>query len=290
MSAWTNFRPYLMVSPALIVFVLFFIYPIFYMLYLSVHSWNFISPTKDFIGLQNFAELFRSSEFLQVIVNSLLYTILTVSITLTIALLLAMWLNKSGIVYGFVQGAIFSPYIISMVSVSMLWMWLLDPQYGLLNWFLSLFNLPQLEWLAHPSTSLLSLVLVAVWKGIGFNTLVFIAGLQSIPKDIYEAAELDQASRWRAFIKLTLPMLSPTLFFLLIINMIGSFQVFETIAIMTSGGPINSTNTLVYFIYENGFRFYKIGLASAAGVILLLIISVLTIIYFKLLSKRVHYR
>lgn len=290
MTLWMSLRPYLMVAPAITVFVLFFIYPIFYMIFLSFHSWNFISPTKDFVGIQNFVELFQSSEFLQVILNSLLYTILTVSITLGIAILLALWLNKSGIIYGFVQGAIFSPYIISLVSVSMLWMWLLDPQYGLLNWVLSLFKLPQLEWLAHPSTALLSLVLVAVWKGVGFNTLVFIAGLQSIPKDIYEAAELDQSSRWRTFVKLTLPMLSPTLFFLLIINMIGSFQVFETIAIMTSGGPINSTNTLVYYIYENGFRFFKIGYASAAGVMLLIIVSVLTMIYFKLLSKRVHYR
>lgn len=287
---WNQLRPYVMVTPAITIFLLFFIYPIFYMMYLSLFSWNFISPIKDFVGLQNFIELFQASEFLQVLTNSLVYTLLTVSFSIGIALLLALWLNKSGIFYGFVQGAIFSPYIISLVSVAILWMWLMDPQYGLLNWLLGLVGLPHLEWLSHPDTSLYSLVIVAVWKGIGFNTLVFIAGLQSIPKDIYEAAELDQSSKWTTFYKLTLPMLSPTLFFLIIINMIGSFQVFETIAIMTKGGPINSTNTLVYYIYENGFRFFKIGYASAAGVVLLAVVSLLTIIYFKLLAKKVHYR
>lgn len=290
MSLWTRLRPYMMVAPAITVFLLFFIYPIFYMTYLSLHSWNFVSPTKDFVGLQNFVELFQSSQFLQVVINSIMYMFLTVSFTIGIALLLALWLNKSGVIYGFVQAAIFSPHIIALVSVAMLWMWLMDPQYGLLNWLFNLLGLPKLEWLNHPSTSLISLVIVAVWKGVGFNTLVLIAGLQSIPKDIYEAAELDQSNRWRTFYKLTLPMLSPTLFFLIIINMISSFQVFETIDIMTRGGPINSTNTLVYYIYENGFRFFKIGYASAAGVVLLVIISILTMVYFKILSKKVHYR
>jgi sn-glycerol 3-phosphate transport system permease protein len=172
----------------------------------------------------------------------------------------------------------------------MIWAWVMDPQYGLLNWFIGLFGFGKVAWLSSQSTSLLSLVIVAVWKGLGYNTLVFIAGLQSIPKDIYEAAALDRSKPWTTFRKLILPMLSPTVFFLVIINMIGSFQVFETIAIMTQGGPVNSTNTLVYYIYEYGFRFFKIGYASAAGVILLFIVGALTIIYFKLLSKRVHYQ
>jgi sn-glycerol 3-phosphate transport system permease protein len=166
----------------------------------------------------------------------------------------------------------------------------MDPEYGLLNWIIGLFGFGPLQWLSHPGTSLVSLVIVAVWKGLGYNTLVFIAGLQSIPGDIYEAAALDESKPWTTFAKLTLPMLSPTIFFLVIINLIGSFQVFETIAIMTQGGPVNSTNTLVYYIYENGFRFFKIGYASAAGVILLVIVGALTIVYFRLLARRVHYR
>ncbi len=290
MLQWSRVRPYAMVAPALIIFLMFFIYPIFYMIYLSVFDWNFVSPTKNFVGLQNYLDLFQAKEFIQVLKNSFVYTLLTVAFSIGIALILAVWLNKSGFFYGFVQAAIFSPHIISLVSVAMLWLWLMEPSYGLLNWLFKLVGLPKLEWIAHPDTALYSLVTVAVWKGVGFNALVFIAGLQSIPKDIYEAAALDQSNRFTTFYKLTLPMLSPTLFFLIIINMINSFQVFETIAIMTKGGPINSTNTLVYFIYENGFRFFKIGYASAAGVILLVVIAILTFIYFRLLAKRVHYR
>jgi sn-glycerol 3-phosphate transport system permease protein len=287
---WERLRPYGMVAPAIVIFSVFFIYPIFYMIYLSLFDWNFVSPTMNFVGLQNFNELLADSDFRMVLSNTTVYTLLTVTLTTGLALLLALWLNRQGMFHAFVQGAIFSPHIISLVSISLLWSWLMDPEYGLLNWAIGLFGFGKLEWLSHPDTSLLSLVIVAVWKGLGYNTLVFIAGLQSIPKDIYEAASLDQSKPWTTFGKLILPMLSPTVFFLVIINMLGSFQVFETIAIMTQGGPVNSTNTLVYYIYENGFRFFKIGYASAAGVILLFIVGVLTLVYFKLLSSRVHYR
>ncbi|BFH60671.1 MULTISPECIES: carbohydrate ABC transporter permease [Paenibacillus] len=290
MTLWHKLRPYSMVAPAIIVFSVFFIYPIFYMIYLSFFDWNFVSPTKSFVGIQNFVDLLTEPEFRQVLSNTTLYTILTVTLTTGLSLLLALWLNRGNFFYGIVQGAIFSPHIISLVSISLLWSWIMDPEYGLLNWVIGLFGFGKLQWLAHPSTSLISLVIVAVWKGIGYNTLVFIAGLQSIPADIYEAASLDRSRPWTTFTKLILPMLSPTIFFLVIINMIGSFQVFETIAIMTQGGPVNSTNTLVYYIYQYGFRFFKIGYASAAGVILLVIVGILTIIYFKLLSNRVHYR
>lgn len=279
-----------MIAPSIAIFGLFFIYPILYMIYLSFHDWNFVSPVKDFVGIGNFKALFAEREFIEVMQNTFTYTALTVSLTVAVSLLLALWLNRQGALYGFVQGAIFSPHIISLVSVSMLWMWLMDTDYGLLNWFLNLFGIANVPWLTDPGTSLFSLVIVAVWKGIGFNTLIFIAGLQSIPKDIYEAAELDEANKARTFFKLTLPMLSPTLFFLTIISLIASFQVFETIAIMTQGGPINSTNTFVFYIYEYGFRFFKIGYASAAGVLLLILVSLLTIVYFRLLSRRVHYR
>ncbi|MFC0335693.1 carbohydrate ABC transporter permease [Paenibacillus sepulcri] len=290
MTVWEKLRPYSMVAPAIIIFSLFFIYPIFYMIYLSMFDWNFVSPTKTFVGFQNFKDLLTEPDFRQVLTNTTIYTLLTVTLTTGISLLLALWLNRKSFFHGFVQGAIFSPHIISLVSISLLWSWLMDPEYGLLNWVIGLVGFGKLDWLSHPSTSLISLVIVAVWKGLGYNALVFIAGLQSIPSDIYEAASLDRSKPWTTFTKLILPMLSPSIFFLVVINMIGSFQVFETIAIMTQGGPVNSTNTLVYYIYEYGFRFFKIGYASAAGVILLVIVGVLTIIYFKLLSNRVHYR
>ncbi|NGP44881.1 sugar ABC transporter permease [Bacillaceae bacterium SIJ1] len=287
---WQRLRPYVMIAPAVCIFLLFFIYPIFYMMYLSFFDWNFVSPDKDFVGVSNFTTLAGDEEFRQVFRNSLIYMAAVVALTISLSLLLALWLNQKARIYGFVQGAVFSPHIISLVSVALLWMWLMDTDHGLLNWVLGLFGLPKVDWLTSPDMALWSLILVAVWKGLGFNALVFIAGLQSIPPDMYEAAALDESGPVRTFFKITLPMLSPTLFFLTVINMIGSFQVFESISIMTQGGPINSTNTLVYYIYEYGFRFFKIGYASAAGVILLVMLAILTIAYFKLMERKVHYR
>lgn len=283
-------KPYLFVAPSIIIFCTFFIYPILYMLYLSFFDWNFVTPDMDFLGFANYLRLFNDPIFIQVIQNSFIYTFLVVFFTITLGLLTALWLNNIKFMSGFLQGAIFSPHVIALVSIAMLWMWIMDDTYGLLNWFLSLFGIEPVGWLTDPDVALYSLAIVAIWKGIGYNALVFIAGLQSIPKDLYEAADLDNAGPMARFFKITLPMLSPSLFFLTVINMIASLQVFDTINIMTQGGPVNSTNQFVYFIYENGFRYFSIGYASAAGVVLFIIIGVLTLLYFLLLSKRVHYR
>ncbi|MCJ7840396.1 sugar ABC transporter permease [Lederbergia sp. NSJ-179] len=285
-----KWRPYLFIAPTFLVFLVFFIQPIVYMFYLSFHDWNFISPDKTFVGLKNFKALLADPMFLQVIRNTFVYTFFTVLFSISMALLLSIWLNKQGRMYRFAQGAVFTPHIISLVSIAMLWMWIMDADYGLLNWFLSLFGIGKIPWLTNPDTALASLIMIAIWKNIGYYTLIIIAGLQSIPKHLYEAAALDQTPKWKRFIKITMPMLSPSLFFLTIIGVLDSIKVFETISIITKGGPLNSTNTLVYYIYENGFAFFKIGYASAAGVILLLILSVLTLIYFKVLGKRVHYQ
>lgn len=285
-----SWHAYLMILPSLSVFLIFYIIPIFYLIFLSFHDWDLVNPVKQWIGLGNYFELLQDADFLQVLQNTFVYTLLTVSLLIILSLLTSLWLNQNDIFTRFVQGAIFSPYIISLVSVALLWLWMMDPQYGLLNAILTWFGLPPYPWLDSPDTALYALVLVSVWQGLGYNTLVFIAGLKSIPTDLYEAAALDDTPSWKTFFRITLPMLSPTLFFLVIIDLIASFKVFETIAIMTGGGPLNSTNMLVYYIYQYGFRFYKIGYASAAAVILLIILSILTWLYFALLEKRVHYR
>lgn len=284
-------RPYLFITPALLFFALFFFYPIVNMIYLSFQDWTLLNLEEmEWVGLENFRNLFADPDFYLVLKNTLVYTFLTVFLGIAIAFFLALWLNKQAKIYGIVQGAIFSPHIISLVSVSMLWMWLMDTQYGLLNAMLESIGLPTSTWLADPGTALYSLVLVSVWKVVGYNTLIFIAGLQSIPKEIYEAAALDRSPAWRTLYKITIPMLSPTLFFLLVINTISSFQVFDTIYIMTQGGPVNSTNMLVFYIYEQGMDFYNGGIASAASVVLLALAGVLTLFHFLFLSKRVHYR
>ncbi|MED4583732.1 sugar ABC transporter permease [Brevibacillus choshinensis] len=294
-STWldlaSRLRPYLYLAPAMVCFLLFFFYPIGSIIYLSFQDWSLINLEEmEWVGLQNYSDLMVDKDFQEVLANTAVFTVATVGLGLTISFLLALWLNRKAKVYGIIQATVFSPHIISLVSVSMLWMWLMDPQFGLLNAALEAVGLPAYTWLTDPKSSLLSLIIVSIWKGVGYNTLIFIAGLQSIPGDIYEAAALDRSPWWRTLTRITVPMLSPTIFFLLIINTISSFQAFDTIAIMTQGGPINSTNMLVYYIYQQGMDFYNGGLASAASVILLILVGILTAVHFLVMSKRVHYR
>ncbi len=283
-------KPYLFIAPALIIFLVFSIYPIASMIQLSFFEWDFISPTKLFVGFQNYITLFQDSAFYQTLSNTFVYMILTVGLGILFGVLLALFLNKKSKVNSFMQSIIFSPYIVSLASISFLWMWLMNTDFGLINYILSIFKIGPVDWLGSPKIALFSLVIISVWKTVGYNTIIILSALQSIPKHLYEAASLDKANRRQTFLKITFPMISPTLFFLTIVNIIASFKVFDTIQIITQGGPQNSTNTLVYSLYEYGFKFYKIGYASAIGVVLLVIISIFTIIYFKLLSKKVHYQ
>lgn len=281
--------PYCLIIPSMVFLLVFYIYPILYNTYLSFFDWNLVSPTMDFVGIDNFKALFSDREFLEVISNSLIYMGATVFFTVAIALLLAIWLNKNSALHTLIQGLVFSPYIISFVSVSFVWMWLMDVDYGLLNYLLERFGFEKCQWTSHPDTALFSVILVGVWKMVGYDTLVIIGGLQSIPKSIYEAVSLDTKPNLRTFTRITVPMLSPTLFFLVIVNLITSAKVFETVSIMTKGGPLNSTNTLVYYIYKEAFDYFDIGAASAGGVVLFVILAVITFFYFQALSKKVNY-
>lgn len=281
---------YLYVLPALIGCLIFTIYPVFYAIYLSMLEWDLLADDKQFVGLDNYIKLLSSSEFQSVLVNSFIYMTTIVLISVSVSLVLAIWLNKRTQLHAFAQTAIFTPHIISLVSVSILWMWIMEPDYGLLNFILGLFRLPKLLWIESPNTALLSIIIVGIWKLIGYNTLILIAGLQSIPKYIYESAKLDKSGGITTFIRITVPLLSPSLFFLLIINITSSFQVFDSVHVMTQGGPVNSTNLLVHWIYQTGFEFYRIGEAATGSVFLFIIVALATFANFRLLSGKVHYQ
>lgn len=281
---------YLWVLPAVAGCLVFTIYPVCYVIYLSMLSWDLISPVKTFVGLNNYSKLLAAPDFHQVLLNSTTYMVVSVAASMSIALLLAIWLNQKTKIHNFVQTAIFTPHIISLVSVAMLWMWIMEPDYGFLNYLLSMLHLPKLLWIESPHTALLSVILVGVWKVIGYNVIILVAGLQSIPSYIYESAKLDKANRITTFFNITVPLLSPTLFFLLIVNITSSFQVFDTVKVMTQGGPVNSTNVLVHWIYQTGFEFYRIGEAATGSVILFVILAFATLINFKLLARKVHYQ
>ncbi len=284
----TAIRPYLMVAPAMAVFGVFILYPIFYMIYLSFFDWNLIGEMK-YIGLENYTDMLADKDFWQVLSNSVYYMVMVVLFQMVLSLLLAAYLNRNTRVNRILQSIAFTPYITSMVSVAFIWMWLMDSDYGLLNYLLSLIGLGPVGWLSDPKVAMNSLVLVSVWKGLGYNTIIIISAMQSVPGYLYEAAALDKTPKWKAFWEITLPMISPTLFFLALMNIIAALKVFETVNIMTQGGPMNSTNTLVYNIYQYGFDYFKIGYASALGVALMVVIGFFTLIYFRVLSKRVYY-
>ncbi|MFF2154613.1 carbohydrate ABC transporter permease [Paenibacillus chitinolyticus] len=286
---WEILRPYVMIFPAMAGIFLFVIYPVFYLMKLSLYKYNLLNKDKSkFIGLDNFKQILSREDFYGALGNTVVYTAGVVILTLVISLLIAVWLNKKTRFNAIVQAGIFTPHIISIVSVALVWMWLMEPSHGMLNYVLKLAGLPPSPWLQSSRTAMFSVILVSVWQNIGYYTLIIVAALQSIPPTIYEAAALDNAGKFKVFTKITLPLISPQLFFILIIMTIGSFKVFDTVKIMTGGGPNSATTTLVYYIYE--FRTNSIGYASATGVVLMAIIAVLTFVYFKLLSKKVHYQ
>lgn len=283
-------RPYLVIAPSIIVLTVFWIYPIFEMGGLSLYEWNLVSPTRKFVGLQNFINLAQDLQFRQTLLNTLLYMVFTVGLSVGLGMLCALHLKEASGRNRFLQAVVFSPYVISLASVSLLWLWIMNKDYGLLNQVLAIFGIAPVDWLGDSHVALGSLIAISVWKSVGYDALILVSALQSVPEDLYEAAELDHARPWATFRKITLPMVSPTLFFLIIVEVISALKVFETSQIMTQGGPQNATNTLVFSLYQYAFQFYKVGYAAAIGMVLLVFVAVFSILYFKLLEKRVHYR
>ena len=283
-------EPYLMIFPAMVFLMIFSLYPLVNLVHLSFTNWKIITPNFKYVGFSNYEVLFSNPDFLKTIMNSGIYTLSMVALLIVLSLIVAVWLNKSSRFDRFVQSAMFTPHIISLVSVSMVWMWLMDSRTGFLNSVLNLAGLPALKWLDSKDTAMLSIILVSVWKSLGYYTLVIIASLKSIPESIYEAAALDNAGRIKVFFKITLPMLSPQLFFLLVVITMGSFKVFDTVRIMTGGGPAGATEVMATYIYETAFNNMRTGMASAAGTVLLAILMIMTALYFKTLSKKVYYQ
>lgn len=290
-TGWKHkLTPYLLILPSMLVFILFFILPLLFMGVLSFSSWNLISPEIPWVGFDNYKSILQDPFFHDTLKNTFLYTTVYVVAIVCISVPLGVWLNKNTVIHRIAQAAVFSPHIISLVSVAMIWMFIMDPVNGVLNFLITLFGSEGVGWLTDPKIALYSLIMVTVWKGVGYYTVIVVAALASIPKDLYEAAELDNANWWRTFSKITVPAIAPTIYFIVIINIINAIQTFETINIMTQGGPVNSTTTIVYYIYEEGFINFDIGSASAAGMILLVILMVLTYFYFRLLGRKVQYQ
>lgn len=289
----TIFRPYhawLFLIPALLGLFVFRLGPMVAAFILSFTSWDILVKPK-WIGLNNFKELFGDPIFRGVIINTFEFSLIYVIGVMIFGLLLAVIVNSKVKGVTFFRAAYFTPVVTSAVAVGIVWNWLLSPHYGLVNVILeNVFKLSPPAWLGERSTALIVVAAVQLWKMSGYYMILFLAGLQDIPRVYYEAAQIDSASKWNSFWKITLPLLSPTTFFVLTIAIIDSFKNFEIIYTMTKGGPLNATTTLVYSVYVNAFIFYRMGYASAVAYILLIVIGIITIINFILKKYWVKYQ
>ncbi len=287
---WEACKDFSFALPALAFLGAFLYYPLLYSVYISFTNWNMTRPVKKFVGLENYSRLLTNEDFYQSLKVTMLYTVMDVAATLAIGLLLALLFNVANSrFYAFMRGVIFLPYYVSMVIAAMVFTWIYNNQYGLLNHMLGWFGLDPVNWLVDPKAVLPALVAVSVWKGAGFAMILFIAGMRSIPLEYYEAAAIDGANRVQSFRSITLPLLSPMVLFLVITTFISSMQVFQSIDVMTNGGPLQASNALVYWIYTMAFGDFKTGRASALVIILFVIILLLTFLQWVVGRKKVHY-
>ncbi|GGH89102.1 multiple sugar transport system permease protein [Pullulanibacillus pueri] len=278
---------YLFITPQLIGLLCFSLIPVIYAIVLSFMEWNGFGD-KHFVGFANYITQFKDHVFWKSIINTLYYMILTIPVGIALSLILAIALNR-------IRGKniyrvfYFMPVVTSMVSIAVIWMWLLNGKFGILNQLLSVVGITGPDWLTDTQWVMVSIAMLSIWASVGYNMVIFLAGLQGIPNSYYEAAEIDGARPFQKFRYITFPMVSPTTFFITIMSIIGSFQVFDQAYVMTNGGPAKASYTIVYHIFHQGFEKFDMGLASSASVILFVIILAFTLIQFKLQKRWVHY-
>lgn len=301
---------FLYLIPVFAIIGLFRFYPIIFSIRASFFKWGMGGPI-DFSGLENYLNIFKDRYFWQAFSNTVWYAVFTVPLSLFVSLLAAVLLNNKLRGIGLFRTIYFLPVVTSIVAISMVWKWIYHPEVGLANHILTLLQLPGLEWLSEwrgifelllgrdlplflqgPSLALFSIILMTVWKGLGYNIVIFLAGLQNIPESYYEAAEIDGAGGFTIFKNVTWPLISPTTFYVLIMTTIISFKVFAPVWLMTgppAGGPLGSTNVLVYYLFDNAFNYARYGYGSAISMFLFLVILTLTLIQRKVIEPRVHY-
>ena len=264
--------------PSLVVFALFTVYPVIYSLYLSFFDCSLLGGPRTFVGLGNYAKMFANADFRVSMANTVKYAVGTVPVGAALSMLAAVLLNQKIRGRGFYRVAYFMPVVTSMVAVAIVWTWMFDPYYGLFNALLERIGIDGPAWLADPRWSLPAVIILGIWKNLGYNMVIFLAGLQDVPTEYYESAEIDGAGAWQKFRYVTMPLMRGSIGFVLIMSTIKSFQVFGQVYVMTGGGPMNSTMVLVYYIYRQAFEFYRSGYASAVAWFLFAVILVLTIL------------
>jgi len=282
----SKLSPYLWVLPALTVYGIFKLYPLVSGLQMSLLRWDGIEEPR-YIGLRNFEKILSDPMTGAVLMNNVHYAVGTVLGKIVLSLFLAILLHQALRGRTFYRTSLFMPVVMSFVVVGVLWSWLFNPQFGLINSFLRGLGLEFLvqDWLGDAAVALNSLILVDIWKWYGFHMVIFLAGLQSIPEELYEAARIDGASVWQQFLHVTLPMLQPVMIVNVTISVMGAFNVFDIPFIMTAGGPANATNVMALHIYIRGFKFYRFGFSAALSYVLLVIVTLVAAIQLKLMTS-----
>jgi len=269
--------------PALLGTFIFIIIPVVFSFGLSFMDWDLINKAQ-FVGTRNYVDIFTDPLFGKILLNTFVYAISTSVFAVIIPLVLACILNSKIRGSEFFKTAYFLPFVTPMIVIAVIWQWIFDPNIGILNHFLNL----HINWLYDTNFAMPAIIIVSVWKLIGYNMIIFLSGLSTLNQSLFEAAKIDGANSIKTFKYITIPLLSPTIFFVVVITCISSFQVFDLIYMMTQGGPLDSTNVLVYAVYKNAFEYFKIGQASAIAYVLFAIILVLTLIQWNLRKKLVY--
>jgi ABC-type sugar transport system permease subunit len=273
---WQHVAPYAYVAPAVAVVAVFVVLPIGYSLYLSLLSWDFIRPAPVFVGLDNYRRLFAASDIHRALINTIAYAAALVPLSAALGLALAVLLNRPLRARGFLRALFFTPTVTSTVALSVVWSWIYHPQVGAMNALLRALGLPPLGWLTDPRTALAALVVMSCWKGLGYNMVLFLAGLQGVPRELEEAAAVDGAAPFQAFRWVVLPLLSPAVLFVLVVSTIDAIQVFTPVSVMTNGGPAGATDVLVYSLWRHAFQTFEMGYASALAWVVFVMLLILT--------------
>ena len=279
---------YAFILPSLLGFIVFLVVPMIASLGISFYDWELLTPPQ-FVGFKNFVTLSTDRIFRQVVVNTLYYTFGLVPLNLVVSLGLAVWLNTRLRGLTLYRMAFFLPVVTVTVAVALIWRWMYEPRAGIIDVALRAVGLPGPSWLGDAHWAMPAIILMSVWKGFGYNMVLFLAGLQGIPVSIYEAAMIDGANAWQRFWRITLPLLSPVIFLAVVLTVISSFQVFDQALVMTNGGPANATNTIVLYIYQNGFQFFRMGYASAIAWALFVAIFIFTLFQMRLQGRWVQF-
>ncbi|HEY4954403.1 MAG TPA: sugar ABC transporter permease [Gemmatimonadaceae bacterium] len=291
MPAEASTAAWFFLAPALALIGIFFFLPVAAALVLSVTDFDLYgiaNPANTrFIGLQNYVRLLHTPDFWSALKNTFYFAFVGGPLTIAVALGAALLLSSKLVRFkGFFRTIYFTPFVTTLVAVAIVWRYLYHTRYGLFNYGLAHLGIAPIDWLGDPHWAMPAIILMAVWKGFGYNMLIFIAGLQAIPDELYDAAEIDGAGPFRRFFSITLPMLAPTLVFVAVITMIGYFQLFAEPYVMTQGGPLRSTTSVVLLMYEEGFRWWRMGYAASIAFVLFIVILLATLVQFRLQKER----